>query len=379
MRSLSYVVRDGKRLRQGVTTGTCAAAAAKAAAICLLSGDKPQAVALVLPGGREVSLDVCDYGDESGAIRCAVQKDSGDDPDVTHGVFVHATVQKAQQGIDIDGGVGVGRVTKPGLDQPVGAAAINSVPRSMIRDALSEVAAAYGYAGGFSVIISIPAGEALAERTFNPRLGILGGLSVIGTTGIVDPMSDVAIVETVRTELNMRRAAGKAYALLTPGNYGEAFIRSHFQLAESAAVQCSNFIGDALRISQDMGFDGVLLVGHLGKLVKLAGGMMNTHSRYGDCRMELLAAHAAQYGLGSMDAKALFNAATVEEGLRILHDAGTMQETLQSILRAIQEHMKRCAPKLQQAVVIFTKAHGLLAQSEGAQTMLWRLCKEEEA
>ena len=167
----------------------------------------------------------------------------------------------------------------------MGAAAINSVPRRMIRENLEEVCALADWSGGLEAVISVPEGERLAKKTFNPRLGIAGGISILGTTGIVEPMSDGALVGTIRAELSQRRAAGDCYVLLTPGNYGSEFIRDGLGLDPALAVQTSNFIGDALDLCRELGFSGALLVGHVGKLVKLAGGMLNTHSRWGDCRM----------------------------------------------------------------------------------------------
>ena len=312
-----------------------------------------------------------------GWARCAVQKDSGDDPDVTNGVYVYATVSTAESGMTIDGGEGVGRVTKPGLDQPVGAAAINATPRRMIEAGLRDAAASSGYGGGLSAVISIPAGVELAGRTFNPRLGIVGGISVIGTTGIVEPMSEAALTETIRAELSLRRAAGKRYALFTPGNYGEAFLHAETKLSEDAVIQCSNFIGEALDMARDMGFAGALLVGHLGKLVKLAGNMLNTHSRYGDCRLELLCAHAARFGLPKEAAVAILDAATVDEGLRILTEAGIMRPTVQSLLNAADGHVKKRAG-IETGLVTFTNTYGLLARTDNADALLARL-EEEQA
>lgn len=371
-----YVTKNGKHLRCGYTTGTCAAAAAKAAAQSLLSGTPPSQVTLTVPAGVTLTLDVAQADAGAGWARCAVRKDSGDDPDITHGVWVYATVSRLPTGIVVDGGEGVGRVTKPGLDQPVGAAAINSVPRQMIVQAVMEVAVSHSDAGGFSVVISIPAGVALAERTFNPRMGIEDGISVIGTTGIVEPMSDSAVVETVRAELKVRRAGGKRYAIIAPGHYGEAFLRTHFDVSGDMVIQCSNFIGDVLEMANEQGFSGLLLVGHLGKLVKLAGGMMNTHSRYGDCRMALLCAHAARLGLSPGQADALMNAATVDEGLRVLDDAGIRADTMRLVLEAIADHVRRKAGAMETGVAVFTNAYGLLAQTENAPALLTR-AKEE--
>ncbi len=221
-----YIVKGGKKLRLGYTTGSCAAAAAKAAAYMLLTGRRMERVTLATPKGIRLELEVKEISMGPDAVSCAIEKDSGDDPDVTRGTLVFAEVSRHEApGVAIDGGVGVGRVTKPGLDQPVGAAAINSVPRRMILEAVEEVRALTDSREGLKVVISVPAGEALAKRTFNPRLGIAGGISILGTTGIVEPMSEQALVDTIRVELRQRRESGAEYVLLTPGNYGSDFIR----------------------------------------------------------------------------------------------------------------------------------------------------------
>ena len=293
-----FIEKDGKKLRYGYTTGSCAAAAAKAAAWMLLTGKRKNTISLVTPKGIPLSLQVEDIRMEEDFVSCAIRKDSGDDPDVTNGTLVYARVsRRGTPEIAIDGGFGVGRVTKKGLDQPVGNAAINSVPRKMIRENLEEVLSLTDADCGLDVLISVPDGERLAKQTFNPRLGIVGGISVLGTTGIVEPMSEKALVDTIRVELNQRRAGGADYVLLTPGNYGCDFIRAGLNLRPEWAVQTSNFIGQSLDICRELGFRGALLVGHIGKLVKVGGGMMNTHSKYGDCRMEILAAHAGKAGL----------------------------------------------------------------------------------
>ncbi|MDE7218481.1 MAG: cobalt-precorrin-5B (C(1))-methyltransferase CbiD, partial [Oscillospiraceae bacterium] len=240
-----YIVKGGKKLRLGYTTGSCAAAAAKAAAYMLLTGRRLEQVELATPKGIRLTLPVQEIRMGEKEVSCAVEKDGGDDPDVTTGALIFAAVsRKEEPGIAIDGGEGVGRVTKAGLDQPVGAAAINSVPRRMIREGLEEIQSLTGDAGGLSVVISVPGGRELAKRTFNPRLGITGGISIIGTTGIVEPMSEQALVDTIRVELRQRRESGAEYVLLTPGNYGSDFIRDSLGIDPAIAVQTSNFIGD---------------------------------------------------------------------------------------------------------------------------------------
>ena len=367
-----YLVKDGKRLRLGYTTGSCAAAAAKAAAWMLLTGRKKDTIRLQTPKGIELNLDVLDIQRSADEARCAIQKDSGDDPDVTRGTLIFAAVRKsATPGVTIDGGEGVGRVTKPGLDQPVGAAAINSVPRQMIEENVREVCALVGYDGGLDVTISAPEGEALAKKTFNPRLGIEGGISILGTTGIVEPMSEQALLDTIRVELRQRRESGADYVLLTPGNYGADYIRDAIGINPETAVLTSNFIGEALDICRELGFRGALLVGHIGKLVKLAGGMWNTHSKFGDCRMEILTAHAAALGLSAARAQTLLDCATCDDALRILKEDGLCEAVLTRLSARIAwmlEH--RCGEEFAIGAIVFSKEYGLLCQTPQAQTLL---------
>ena len=364
---------ERKILRNGYTTGSCAAAAAQAAAQMLLLGGTVERVALKTPNGTVLQLPILEIKRAPNAVTCAVQKDSGDDPDITNGMLVFATVSRSlADGVQIDGGVGIGRVTKPGLDQPVGAAAINSVPRKMIEDAVRSVLRTADYAGGVEVLIFAPQGAELAQKTFNPRLGIEGGLSILGTTGIVEPMSEQALVDTIRVCLRQKKANGHTVALLTPGNYGADFIKQTFSLDPNrAAVMTSNFIGDALDICCELSFSGVVLIGHIGKLVKLAGNMMNTHSKYGDCRMELLAAHAAAAGLKSEKAKQLLTCATCDDALRILDEEGLRAQTLLSLTQKIGEAIRRrCAGQLKTGAILFSKEYGLLSETADARQLL---------
>ncbi len=369
------MVKDGKRLRLGYTTGSCAAAAAKAAAYMLLSGRPKTSISLMTPKGMELELPVEQIRIEENRVSCAIRKDSGDDPDVTDGVLVFAAVSRREEpGIVIDGGPGVGRVTKPGLDQKVGAAAINSVPRQMIRENVEQTARLLDYPGGLSVEIFVPEGVALAQKTFNPRLGIEGGISILGTTGIVEPMSEQALVETIRVELRQKRASGAQYALLTPGNYGAAFIQQTLGLGPERFVLVSNFIGDALDICRELGFRGVLLVGHIGKLVKLAGGMMNTHSRYGDCRLEILAALAGAEGLPPERVGQLLECVSCDEGLRILQETGLREPTMARLTARIARHLQyRAGADMETGCALFSKEYGLLGQTDNAGDLIRRI------
>lgn len=366
-----YVVKNQKKLALGYTTGSCAAAAAKAAAIALLTGNPVRQVQLMTPKGIELLLDVENMTRTPDCVRCAVRKDAGDDPDITHGMLVYAAVCNIPHGIDIDGGKGVGRVTRPGLAQPVGTAAINPGPRRQIARALEETAAEYGYTGGFSVEISIPHGEETAARTFNPNLGIVGGLSVLGTSGIVEPMSEQALIDTIHLDIDARYAAGERTLLLCPGNYGEDFARDTLGLDITRGVKCSNFIGEALDYAVYRGFCGVLLVGHAGKLIKLAAGVFQTHSAYADARQEIFASHAALCGAAVETVRALMDAVTVDACLEILQREKLDRQVLDSISHKILAHLThRTSTKAGRPFaveyVIFTNTYGVLMQTVGA-------------
>ena len=369
-----YIVKDGKKLRLGYTTGSCAAAAAKAAAYMLLTGRRKDTIDLLTPKGIRLHLTVEEIRITSAEASCAIRKDSGDDPDATRGTLIFACVRKTDApGVLIDGGAGVGRVTKRGLDQPVGAAAINSVPRRMIEENVREVCALCGYDGGISVVISVPEGEALAKKTFNPRLGIVGGISILGTTGIVEPMSEQALVDTIRVELRQRRELGAEYVLLTPGNYGADFIRDSIGIDPRTAVLTSNFIGDALELSRELGFHGALLIGHIGKLVKLAGGMWNTHSKFGDCRMELLAAHAASLGLRPEKVSELLACVMCDDALRILLEEQLYDAVLARLAGRIEFHLQHKCGEMEVGAMVFSKEYGRLCQTSCAQALLQKI------
>ena len=366
-----YISVGQKQLRCGYTTGTCAAAAARGAAEYLLGGRWPTAVELMTPAGISVSAEVLEPSAGENWAMCAVAKDGGDDPDVTDGTLVFARMEKTNvPGVAIDGGEGVGRVTKPGLDQSVGEAAINSTPRRMIREQLEAAMVAHHYDGGLTVVISIPAGVELAKRTFNPRLGIVGGISVLGTSGIVRPMSEAALMETTAAELRTIRAAGHRHVLVTPGNYGEDFSRQVLGLDLTAWAMCSNYIGDAIDRSVNLGFESLLLVGHLGKLVKVAGGAMNTHSRTADGRRETLAAHTALCG-GSRDlVTKVFAAPTTDAAIPLLDEAGLRDAVMESLAAALAENLRHRAGDMEIAALFFSNQYGILGQTPGAEKLL---------
>ena len=410
-----HYVRSGQKLlRCGYTTGTCAALAAAGgeanlakhyretsffgivqvlknlrtirrqmrecredgAARLLLTGTAPETVALRTPKGIVVEVAPLFCRTVAEGAECAIEKDGGDDVDVTTGLPVTATVTllPGTPEIRITGGAGVGKVTKPGLDQPVGQAAINHVPRQMITEALRREAEAACYPGGFAVTISIPGGEEVARRTFNPHIGVEGGLSVLGTSGIVEPMSQQAILDTIQLEMNQAalRAKDHRRLILAPGNYGLDYLHETYpQFADIPVAKTSNFIGDTLDIAAAAHFKQVLLVGHIGKLCKLAGGIMNTHSHTADCRTELFCTHAALCGADREVCTALYNAATTDACLEILDTAGLREPVLQSLLAAIQLYLdRRAGGAFRVGAVLFSNQHGPLGQTETAARLL---------
>ncbi|MCQ2406411.1 MAG: cobalt-precorrin-5B (C(1))-methyltransferase CbiD [Oscillospiraceae bacterium] len=371
------VRKDGKTLRLGYTTGSCAAGASKAAAFMLLSGIKKEKISLVTPKGIELNLDVHDIEFGEGFVSCAIEKDSGDDPDITKGAYIYAKVSKSEEkGVHIDGGFGVGRVTKRGLDQPPGNAAINSVPRKMIEENAREIMKLLDYDGGLDIIISVPEGEKLAKKTFNPRLGIVGGISILGTSGIVDPMSEKALLDTIRVELRQRREMGSDYVLLTPGNYGADFIKAGMKLDPSQAVMTSNFIGDSLEMCVELGFKGALLIGHIGKMVKIAGGMLNTHSKYGDCRMDIMTATAAGFGLPADTASQMLECASCDDAIRLLDERNLREKTLEKLTGRIDFILKnKLQERMEIGAMLFSKEYGLLSETIDAQAMLCNILK----
>ncbi len=371
-----HYIRSGQKLlRCGYTTGTCAALGAAGAARLLLTGHEPETVALRTPKGIVVEVAPL-YCRKTGlGAVCAIEKDGGDDVDVTTGLPVLAEVELTPEpGVTIRGGTGVGRVTKPGLDQPVGEAAINHVPRRMIADALAAEAENAGYLGGFVVTVSIEGGEEVAKRTFNPHIGVEGGLSVLGTSGIVEPMSQQAILDTIQLEMNQAALCPQEVKrlILAPGNYGlDCLHETYPEFADIPVVKTSNFIGDTMDMAAASGFAEVLLVGHVGKLCKLAGGIMNTHSHTADCRTELFCAHAALCGAGREICTALMNAATTDACLEILDKAGLRAPVLESLLSAVQIHLdRRAAEKFKVGAVLFSNQHGPLGQTRTAEELL---------
>lgn len=367
-----YVWKENKKLRCGYTTGSCAAAAAKAALITLLSGTVTDHVELMTPKGIRLYLEVEELTRGNGWVSCGIRKDGGDDPDVTHGLLIMAKVScKEDKGIEIDGGPGVGRITRKGLDQPPGMAAINRVPRDMIKKEMEELLKEYQVSGGVKVEIFVPEGEKTAERTFNPRLGIVGGISILGTSGIVIPMSEAALVSSIGVEMKQLLAEGNGYLVLSPGNYGESFSLNQYEIPGRFIVKTSNFMGESIDMAVESGAKGILMIGHIGKFVKLAGGIMNTHSRNADARAELMAAHVIRCGGDASTAREILNCITTDEALEILKKAGLLETVSQSLLEKILYYVeKRGYGRLQTGIVLYSNEYGLLGATEQVPDLL---------
>ena len=366
-----YIMQDGKKLRLGYTTGTCATIASAAAVRMLLGGETVVSSGVITPKGLEVYADVLDAVFDENSASCAVEKDGGDDIDATNGILVYSKAEKIGEGIVITGGKGVGKVTKPGLDQPVGEYAINHVPREMITKYVSEVMKEFGYEGGIKITVSIPKGEEVAVKTFNPNLGIVGGISVLGTSGIVEPKSLEALKKSIFVEMNVIKASGADSLIVTPGNYGENFIGSYPSLASFETIKCANFIADTIRHAVELDFKRILCVGHIGKFVKLAGGISNTHSMYADCRNEIFAANAALCGGDIKTVERIMDAATTDECVAAIRECGIERAVMDRIISAAQKHVKRWASDdVEIGILIYSNVYGVLGMSPEAEKII---------
>lgn len=388
-----YVIKNQKKLRLGITTGTCSAAAAQAAAMQLLLGVESHAVTLRTPKGMTVSVPVYLLESDSRKASYKVVKDSGDDPDVTNGTDVCVTVEFVKQRVceqkdgsqdrtcaftsesfpylTLDGGIGIGRVTKEGLEQAVGQAAINRVPRQMIFAAVGDVCEKANVCEPLHITVWMPEGETLAKRTFNPKLGIEGGLSILGTSGILEPMSEQAIVATIETEIRQLHAVGEEKVLVTPGNYGQAYASEYLGLDLAKSVKSSNYIGDTIDLAISYGMKDFLLVGNIGKLVKLAAGIFNTHSKVADGRGEIFAVHAAMAGAGANVVQEIYNCINTDRMLDVVEREGLREAVMQSILAAIEKHVAgRIGDAMRFGVIVFSEKYGYLGQTKDTAAVL---------
>ncbi|MGL4797655.1 MAG: cobalt-precorrin-5B (C(1))-methyltransferase CbiD [Paraclostridium sp.] len=313
-----YVYIDGKKYKRGFTTGSCATGAAKASAQMLISKIPIETINIDTPKGIPLSLKVENIDINDMYVECSIKKDGGDDIDATHNMDIYARVEFIEDvDIIIEGGLGIGKITKKGLGLSIGESAINKTPRAMI---LKEVRSVIGENTGVKITIFAPNGEEISKKTFNPRLGIIGGISIIGTTGIVEPMSDEGWKKSLSIELQMKKEQGLDKVILVPGNHGESFIKETLGLDMRYVVRTSNFIGYMLKEAQRMGYKKILMAGHLGKYVKVAGGIFNTHSKVADARNEILIANLALINAPFELIEKTNDCLTTEEFIEILEE-----------------------------------------------------------
>lgn len=374
------VWKNQKELKTGYTTGSCAAAAAKAAAHMLLTGEEIHQVSLCTPKGIMLYLEVEQIEKSPDFVSCAIQKDSGDDPDVTDKAMIYAKVEKISgQKVILDGGEGVGRVTKKGLQQEIGQAAINKVPRRMIREAVEEQCRRAGYTQGIQVIISVPEGARLAERTFNPRLGIQGGISILGTTGIVEPMSEKALTDTIFLEMKMLKENGHDWCYVVPGNYGCDFLAEKMGYNGELAVKCSNYVGEVIDDAVCLQLKGILLIGHVGKFIKLAAGIMNTHSGQADGRMEVFAAHAGMAGASAETIRQVMSCVTTTEAVEIIEKQGLLEQVMKSVMERIEFCLThRAGSRLEIGAIVFSNENGIMGQTSRVDRLLEKIQEAEK-
>lgn len=397
-----FVYIDGKKYRRGYTTGSCATAVSKAAVYMLLTNEKIDTVNIDTPKGIYLSIPVVSSeikkNEDTGEIYsiCSVQKDGGDDIDATNGIeiFAKATwvyedeIDKSENNFSFEGdgfcvfsGEGVGIITKKGLSVEPGRPAINPVPQKMIAKEVEAVLKASeekvlndknsldNRKKVIKIIIFIPKGEEVANKTFNPRLGIVGGISIIGTSGIVEPMSDEGWKKSLSIELNMKKELGMDKIILVPGNHGESFISDRIG-ENSSVVRTSNFLGYMLMEAKRMGFKKILLAGHIGKFIKLSAGIFNTHSKVADARNEILIANLALMGASTELVRKIDSCLTTEEATDIVYENGFGE-----VFDIICEKCKKRAEmhvdnEIEIEVFIFKMDKTVLGKSKNAEEML---------
>ena len=363
-----YTVTGGKKMKRGFTTGSCAAAAARAAVFMLFGGQTLGEVALETPAGVSLNLPLLEVELGENYACCAVRKDAGDDPDITNGMLIYARAEKSEKpGPCLIAGTGIGRVTKPGLQVPVGRPAINPVPEKMILEAIKAVLPA---GCGVTVELSIPDGERLARKTMNARLGIIGGLSILGTSGLVEPMSEQSYEETLALEFRTLRMEHSGPVVLATGNFGRTLALEHFGMPDRAVIKIGNLVGFSLDRCREHEFEKILLIGHIGKLIKVVAGIFNTHSRVADARFETFAARAALLGAGKETIERLHEAVTTEDMVDILAELGAdnyFDQLSGEVSRRAREYLYG---EVAVGTILFNFRRGLLGRDEEAAKIL---------
>lgn len=361
----NYVYYNGRKLRKGYTTGTTATAASVAAAKAILDQKAPAVVKVNAANGTPVQFDVQDCTFDHQKASVAIQKDGGDDQDATDGMLIYSTVTlRPDHTITLDGGKGIGPVTQDGLANKPGMPAINPTPYKLIQEGVRDV---IGPDRGADIIISAPEGERVAKLTYNPKLGIVGGISILGTSGIVTPMSEESWKHSISIEMNIHRKRGDTAIILTPGNYGEDFLKDDMHIPVTKQVQMSNFVGYVLKEVQRLGFTKVLIVGDLGKMIKVAGGIFSTHSKDADARAEIMVANLALMGAPLDLMKNVYGCLTTISMIKLINEAG-YQDVYQTIVDKIKGRAEKLLahkkPQVEVDAVIFSRDTGFLAATK---------------
>ena len=360
-----YVYFHGKKLRYGYTTGSSATAATKAALTYLLDNDKndiPE-VTIGLPSGKPLTIKINSLKKKEDYVLASVLKDGGDDPDVTHGLEIFSRVSlRNDSEINIFGGVGVGKVTKNGLPIPPGNSAINPTPMKMIRETVESI---LPEGMGADVEIFVPKGEETAKKTLNSKLGIVGGISILGTTGIVKPMSEEAWKASLAVELKMAlEITGSEEAIFLFGNRGKQYLTDNFQDNTSQAIVISNFVGYMFDRACEFKAKKIYFIGELGKFVKVAGGIFHTHSRVSDAKMEILTANALLVGESMENLKKIMASNTTEEATKYIEKTEVYDLLAKKAKQKCEEYCRRNGWDLEVEVLIISAEREELGSSK---------------
>ena len=401
-----YVYIDGKKYRRGYTTGSCATGASKAAVYMLITKNRINTINIDTPKGIPLSLKVDNINISDTFVECSIKKDGGDDIDATHTMDIYARAEIVSKNDknkeyltlkDIDGlsnnsesqselykfirvygGIGIGVVTKKGLSVDVGKPAINPTPLKMINHEIRNLIgdnfeSILGNNKVLKITIFAPQGEAVAKKTFNPRLGIVGGISIIGTTGIVEPMSDEGWKKSLSIELQMKKEQGLDKIILVPGNHGEQFIREKLNLDIKYVVRTSNFIGYMIKEAQRLGYKKILMAGHIGKFIKISAGIFNTHSKVADARSEILVANLALMGATYEFLNKINQCLTTEEAVELINNSEYRQvyNILSNKCRErVKQYLNEDSDDIDVEVIIFSMDKSLLGKSDNTDDLV---------
>ena len=401
-----YVYIDGKKYRRGYTTGSCATGASKAAVYMLITKNRINTINIDTPKGIPLLLKVDNINISDTFVECSIKKDGGDDIDATHTMDIYARAEIVAKNDknkgyltlkDIDnlstnseckselykfirvyGGTGIGVVTKKGLSVDVGKPAINPTPHKMINHEIRKLIgdnfeSILGNDKVLKITIFAPQGETVAKKTFNPRLGIVGGISIIGTTGIVEPMSDEGWKKSLSIELQMKKEQGLDKIILVPGNHGEQFIREKLNLDIKYVVRVSNFIGYMIKEAQRIGYKKILMAGHIGKFIKVSAGIFNTHSKVADARSEILVANLALMGARYEFLNKINQCVTTEEAVELINNS-EYREVYNILSNKCRERVKQYlnedSDDIDVEVIIFSMDKSLLGKSDNTDDLV---------